>query len=123
MSQSDALVLFGATGDLAFKKIFPSLQYMFHHGRYDGPIIGVAFPKLSTEQIVARARESIETHGKLDPEAFAKLAANLSYVGGDCDRLSGQVRHPGCRSPAVIWGRSIAALPKGNAKARGWGFR
>jgi glucose-6-phosphate 1-dehydrogenase len=56
---------------------------MFQRGSYDGPIIGVAFPDLSREEIVARARESIETHGNLDPEAFDKLAANLSYVGGD----------------------------------------
>ncbi len=83
MTQSDALVLFGATGDLAFKKIFPSLQHMIQRGRYDGPIVGVAFQDLSKEKLVARARESIETHGKLNPEAFDKLAANLSYVGGD----------------------------------------
>jgi glucose-6-phosphate 1-dehydrogenase len=76
MSRSDALVLFGATGDLAFKKIFPSLQYMFQRGSYDGPIIGVAFPDLSREEIVARARESIETHGKLDPQAFRLRAAS-----------------------------------------------
>ncbi len=81
--QSDALVFFGATGDLASKKIFPALQAMVRHGHLDVPVIGVARSDWTDEQLRARAHESIEAHGSLDPAAFDKLASLLRYVGGD----------------------------------------
>jgi glucose-6-phosphate 1-dehydrogenase len=82
-SQSDALVFFGATGDLAYKKIFPALQALVKHGRLDVPVIGVAHSGWSVEQLRNRARDSVEKHGGLDEQAFAKLSALLRYVDGD----------------------------------------
>ena len=81
--QSDALVLFGATGDLAYEQIFPALQAMTRHGHLDIPVVGVAKPEWTVEQLRARAQESIAAQGDLDQEAFDKLAARLSYVAGD----------------------------------------
>jgi glucose-6-phosphate 1-dehydrogenase len=81
--RSDALVFFGATGDLAYKKIFPALYAMTRRGGFDVPVVGVALPGFSLDQLRARARESIERHvGKVDEAAFAKLAARLHLVGG-----------------------------------------
>ena len=80
---SDALVFFGATGDLASKKIFPALQAMARRGHLDVPVIGVAKSGWSLSQLQARAKESVETHGGLDPEAFTKLSGLLRYVDGD----------------------------------------
>jgi len=80
---ADALVVFGATGDLAFKKIFPSLQTMVRRGHLDAPVVGVAFEDWDVDRLRARARKSIETHGELDEGAFGKLAGLLRYVGGD----------------------------------------
>jgi glucose-6-phosphate 1-dehydrogenase len=80
---SDALVFFGATGDLAYKKIFPSLQAMIKRGHLDVPIIGVAKAGWNLEQLKARAKDSLEKHGGLDPGAFEKLSALLRYVDGD----------------------------------------
>ena len=81
---SDALVFFGATGDLAYKKIFPSLQAMVKRGNLNVPVIGVANADWNHEQLVARARESIETHGGgVDPDAFPNLSELLRYVAGD----------------------------------------
>jgi glucose-6-phosphate 1-dehydrogenase len=80
---SDAFVFFGATGDLAFKQIFPALQAMTQHGHLHVPVIGVAKPEWSDDQLRARARESLEQHGGVDEEAFAILSANLKYVAGD----------------------------------------
>jgi glucose-6-phosphate 1-dehydrogenase len=82
-ARSDALVFFGATGDLAYKKIFPALQSLVKRGRLNFPVVGVAKSGWTREQLVARAKDSITTNGKLDEEAFAKLAANLHYVDGD----------------------------------------
>ena len=82
-SHSDALVFFGATGDLAYKKIFPSLQALVKRGRLDVPVIGVAKAGWTLEQLKARARESIEKHGGVDAPAFEKLNALLRYVNGD----------------------------------------
>jgi len=81
--RSDALVFFGATGDLAYKKIFPALQAMARRGHLDVPVIGVAKSGWSLAQLQARARESVEQHGGLDPEAFATLRDRLRYVDGD----------------------------------------
>ncbi len=80
---SDALVFFGATGDLAYKKIFPALQALVRRGRLDAPIIGVAKSGFSREQLVERARASVTEYGGLDSVAFEKLAAQLRYVDGD----------------------------------------
>ena len=80
---SDALVFFGATGDLAYKKIFPSLQAMVRRGHLNVPVIGVAKAGWNLDQLKARARDSVEKHGGLDPEAFAKLCRLLHYVDGD----------------------------------------
>src|ERR1700683_3699306 len=80
---SDALVFFGATGDLAYKKIFPALQAMLKRGHLDAPVIAVAKTPWSLDQLRARVRGSLVEHGGLDPEAFAKLTGLLRYVGGD----------------------------------------
>jgi len=82
-SQSDALVFFGATGDLAYKKIFPALQAMIKHGRLDVPVIGVAKAGWNLEQLRARAHDSVEKHGGVDAAAFEKLSRLLRYVDGD----------------------------------------
>ena len=81
--QSDALVFFGATGDLAYKKIFPALHAMAKRGRLDTPVIGVAKAGYTLDQLKARARASVEQHGGLDPTAFNKLCELLHYVDGD----------------------------------------
>src|SRR5690348_6584716 len=80
---SDALVFFGATGDLAYKQIFPALQAMIRHGHLDIPIIGVAKSGWDLEQLKNRARDSIDKHGGIDPPAFAKLCELLRYIDGD----------------------------------------
>jgi len=82
-SNSDALVFFGATGDLAFKKIFPALQAMLKRGHLDVPVIGVAKAGWSLEQFRARAHDSLEKHGGVDAESFDKLSGLLRYVDGD----------------------------------------
>ena len=81
--QSDALVFFGATGDLAYKKIFPALQKMIKRGKLNVPVIGVANAGWSLDQLKARARDSVEKHGGLNQAAFDKLATLLRYVDGD----------------------------------------
>ena len=80
---SDALVLFGATGDLAYKQIFPALQAMVRHGHLDIPVIGVAKAGWNLDQLKARARDSVEKHGGMDADAFRKLSARLQYIDGD----------------------------------------
>ena len=67
---SDALVFFGATGDLAYKKIFPSLQAMVKRGHLNVPVVGVAKAGWTLDQLRARAKDSLEKHGGLDPAAF-----------------------------------------------------
>ncbi len=83
-TRSDALVLFGITGDLAYKKIFPALHSMARRGRLGVPVIGVASSDHTVEALVERARESItEFGGGVDEKAFAELAASLMYIQGD----------------------------------------
>jgi len=82
-SQSDALVFFGATGDLAYKKIFPALQAMIKRGHLNVPVVGVAKAGWNLEQLRARAHDSLEKHGGVDAAAFAKLSGLLRYVDGD----------------------------------------
>ena len=81
--QSDAFVFFGATGDLAYKKIFPALQAMIRHGELDIPIIGIARAGWSLDKLRRRARDSVANNGGIDEAAFAKLAAQLLFVDGD----------------------------------------
>ena len=80
---SDALVFFGATGDLAYKKIFPALQSMIKRGNLNVPIVGVAKAGWNLDQFKARAKDSLEQHGGLDPTAWEKLSSLLHYVDGD----------------------------------------
>jgi glucose-6-phosphate 1-dehydrogenase len=80
---ADAFVLFGATGDLAYQKIFPALQAMVRRHHLDLPIIGVAKSAWNLDQFRARVRDSLEHHGGVDAEAFAQLAAKLRYIAGD----------------------------------------
>ena len=82
-THSAALVFFGATGDLAYKKIFPSLQAMVQRGHLDAPVIGVAKAGWNLDQLKSRARDSVEQHGGLHPAAFDKLCSLLRYVDGD----------------------------------------
>src|SRR5208337_4834736 len=100
---SDALVFFGATGDLAYKKIFPSLQAMVKRGKLNVPVIGVAKAGWNLDQFKARAKDSLEKHGGLDPAAFGQLSSLLRYVDGDYNdaatfqalrRELGSAKHP-----------------------------
>src|SRR5580692_3117910 len=81
---SDALVFFGATGDLAHKKIFPALQSMIKRGNLNVPVIGVAKAGWTIEQLRERARDGIATFGGgVDEAAFTKLVGLLKYIDGD----------------------------------------
>jgi glucose-6-phosphate 1-dehydrogenase len=80
---SDALVFFGATGDLAYKKIFPALQQLVKRGKLDSPVIGVAKSGWTRDQLVDRAKQSVTENGGIDEEAFPKLVKLLRYVDGD----------------------------------------
>jgi len=100
---SDALVFFGATGDLAHKKIFPALQAMIKRGTLNVPVIGVAKAGWNLDQLKARAQDSLNTYGGLDPDAWQKLSSLLRYVDGDYADLStftavrkelGSAQHP-----------------------------
>ena len=118
---SDALVFFGATGDLAYKKIFPALQSMIRRGHLDIPVIGVAKGGWSLDQLRARAKDSVEKHGGLDPAAFEKLSRLLKYVSGDYgDRSTfdslrkelGEAQHPAhyLAIPPVLFGPVVEHL-------------
>jgi glucose-6-phosphate 1-dehydrogenase len=126
---SDALVFFGATGDLAYKKIFPALQTMVKMGRRNVPVIGVAKAGWNLEQFKARARDSVEKHGGLDPEAFARLSGLLRYVDGDyADAATfqalrkelGSAEHPAhyLAIPPALFGLVVGQLGKSDC-ARG----
>jgi glucose-6-phosphate 1-dehydrogenase len=120
---SDALVFFGATGDLAYKKIFPSLQAMVRRGHLNVPVVGVARAGWSLDRFKARARDSVEKHGGLDPAAFARLSALLRYVDGDYQDPStfaalreqlGPARHPAhyLAIPPALFGVVVEQLGK-----------
>jgi len=102
--RSDALVFFGASGDLAYKKIFPALQAMAKRGKLDYLVIGVAKSSWVLDQLVERARASVNENGGLDPDAFARLVSQLRYVDGDYNdagtfaRLRAELQ--GCTRPA-----------------------
>lgn len=100
---SDALVFFGATGDLAYKQIFPSLQQMIRRGNLNVPVIGVAKAGWTIEQLRERARDSLTQHGGVDEAAFAKLLQLLQYIDGDYQdpntfkqlfQMLGNAQHP-----------------------------
>ena len=80
---SDALVFFGATGDLAYKKIFPALQSMARRGNLTFPVIGVAKSGWTLDQLVQRAKDSVTAYGGLKEDAFKILVSKLRYVDGD----------------------------------------
>ena len=120
---SDALVFFGATGDLAYKKIFPALQAMIKRGHLDIPVIGVAKAGWNLEQLRARAQDSLEKHGGLDSAAFQKLSGLLRYVDGDyADRATfdalrkelGGAQHPAhyLAIPPPLFGLVVEHLSK-----------
>ncbi len=81
--ESDAFVFFGATGDLAYKKIFPALYAMVQRGGFHSPIIGMARAGWNLDKLKARAHDSLQHNGDFDEQSFAKLAALLRYVDGD----------------------------------------
>ena len=119
--QSDALVFFGATGDLAHKKIFPALQAMVKRDHLKVPVIGVAKAGWTLDDLKARARDSIEKHGGLDSAAFEKLTGLLRYVDGDyADRATFQAlrneldgaQHPAyyLAIPPVLFGKVVEQL-------------
>ena len=83
MTESDAFVFFGATGDLASKQIFPALQRLIARHHFDKPIIGIARSALTLDDLRTRARASLEAHGGVDPGGFERLAKLLQFVNGD----------------------------------------
>lgn len=83
VSVCDALVIFGVTGDLAYKKIFPALHAIARRGDLTIPVIGVARGGWNLERLRARIRDALEENGDLDADAFARLSAQLRHVGGD----------------------------------------
>jgi glucose-6-phosphate 1-dehydrogenase len=119
----DALVFFGATGDLAYKKIFPALQSMLKRGHLSVPVIGVAKTDWKLEQFQAHVHDSLQAHGGVDSAAFDKLKGLLRYVGGDysdpatfqaiCKQLQG-VQHPAhyLAIPPVLFGKVVEQLAK-----------
>ena len=82
-THSDALVFFGATGDLAYKKIFPSLQAMVKRGHLNIPVVGVAKAGWNLDQMRARIKDAIEKHGGIDTAAFQRLISLVRYIDGD----------------------------------------
>jgi glucose-6-phosphate 1-dehydrogenase len=125
---ADALVFFGATGDLAYKKIFPSLQAMVKHGRLDVPVIGVAKAGWNLDQMRARALDSLEKHGGVDRAAFEKLVSLLRYVDGDyadpatfqaIRKELGAAQHPAhyLAIPPVLFGLVVEQLGKSGCAA------
>jgi glucose-6-phosphate 1-dehydrogenase len=120
-SNSDALVFFGATGDLAYKKIFPALQAMVKRGVLAVPVVGVAKSGWGLEQLRARMRDSLERHGGIDADACKKLSALLRYVDGDyadaatfkaLKRELGQAARPAhyLAIPPVLFGAVVEQL-------------
>jgi glucose-6-phosphate 1-dehydrogenase len=84
---ADALVLFGAMGGLAHKKIFPALYHMVRHGHLDVPVIGIVRAARTDEHLKERVRDSVQQRGcEIDQEALAKLLKLLRYVGGDYEK-------------------------------------
>ncbi|MDB4967780.1 MAG: Glucose-6-phosphate 1-dehydrogenase [Myxococcales bacterium] len=124
--QSDALVLFGATGDLAFRQIFPALQTLVRQRRLDVPVVGVANTPIDAAGLRARVRQSLQATGSFDPPAFDKLASLLRYVSGNysdsatfaklrtalsgCERPLHYMAIPPSMFPVVVAQLSLAGL-------------
>ena len=119
--RADAVVLFGATGDLAFKKIFPALQGMAGRGHLNFPVIGVAKSGWDLDRFKARARESLEQNGGVEEGAFSRLCDRLRYVDGDYNDTAtfdairerlGDARHPAhyLAIPPSLFGRVVELL-------------
>ena len=126
---SDALVFFGATGDLAYKQIFPSLQKLAKRGKLAGPVIGVAKAGWNLDQFKARALDSVEKHGGVDPVGFPILLSKLRYVDGDYKdpqtfvnvrKELGSAKHPihYLAIPPVLFGEVLNQL-KASGSAEG----
>jgi glucose-6-phosphate 1-dehydrogenase len=101
---SDALVVFGITGDLAFKKIIPALENLERRGRLPPVVVGVARGGLQSSDVIARVHESLERHGDgTDPDALRRLESKFRYVDGDYreDTTFAALRGAleGCRRP------------------------
>jgi glucose-6-phosphate 1-dehydrogenase len=122
-SHSDALVFFGATGDLAYKKIFPALHAMAKRGHLSVPVIGVARGGWNLNQLRERARDSVEKHAGVDPAAFDKLCSLLRYVDGDYNdpatfqslrKELGSAQHPAhyLAIPPVLFDTVVEQLAK-----------
>src|ERR1700737_1187237 len=123
---ADALVLFGAMGDLAHKKIFPALYHMVQHGHLDAPVIGVARAGPTNEHLKERVRDSIQQQGgEIDQGALAKLLKLLRYVGGDYEKPAtfdllketlGSAAHPAhyLAIPPSLFTSVIESLAKSN---------
>jgi len=122
-SRSDAFIFFGATSDLAYKKIFPSLQAMAKRGTLDVPVIGVARSGWDLDKFRAGVYDSLEKHGGVDRAAFDKLRNLLRYVEGDYNypatfqaigREIGSRKHPACylAIPPVLFGLVVEQLGK-----------
>jgi glucose-6-phosphate 1-dehydrogenase len=84
---SDALVVFGVTGDLAFKKIFPALLRLVMRGQLNVPIVGVGRLPMPREQLIDRVRKSVSARAEVDEAAFNRLTSLLQYVSGDYGNL------------------------------------
>ncbi len=121
--QSDAIVFFGATGDLAYKQIFPALLGLVRDEGVNVPIVGVAKAGWGLDQFRARAKDSIDHHGGADATAFAKLNALLAYVDGDYNdpqtfaqlkQALGSAKRPlhYLAIPPSLFGVVVAALAK-----------
>src|SRR5688572_30595317 len=84
---SDALVIFGITGDLAYKKILPALLALVARGEVHVPIVGVGRLPMAQDQLIERVRNSVSARGPVDEAAFSRLIALLQYVSGDYTQL------------------------------------
>jgi glucose-6-phosphate 1-dehydrogenase len=122
-SHSDVLVFFGATGDLAYKKIFPALQALVKRGTLNVPVIGVARSGWNLDQLRKRAQDSLEKHGGLYRPAFTKLCDLLRYVDGDYNNPAtfqalrkelGSAQRPAhyLAIPPVLFGTVVEELAK-----------
>jgi glucose-6-phosphate 1-dehydrogenase len=127
---SDALVFFGATGDLAYKKIFPSLQAMIKRGNLNVPVIGVAKAGWNLDQLKARAKDSLEKHGGLDAAVFEKMSGLLRYVDGDYNdpatfqaikKELGSAKQPAhyLAIPPALFGTVVEQLAKAGCAGKG----
>ena len=127
---SDAIVFFGATGDLAYKQIFPALQGLVRDEGLDVPIIGVAKAGWSLDQLKERAKDSLSSHGGLDTKAFAKLTSLLRYVDGDyndpvdlCDTAPGTGGSETAAALSCHSSESVCDSGRGANEAARWNGR